>query len=170
MTSVYSAHVNHRDSTAQLPERKPPKWRWWSALAIALTVLTVTSALSPVLRHQWALSLTRQPTPYTVLAFKQASALPTTAIRGKEIKVSFIINNEEGHPVRYRYVLASGSNRKLTSLSTSDKTVSAGTAWVVTESVVPKCAKAACKIQISLPSQQEKIDFLVTLRHLHLRH
>lgn len=140
--------------------REPPRWGWWLAGAGFVAALLVAGILlSSSVRHQLSLSVTRQTTPYTQLAFTNAPALPTTAVRGKAIHISFLVVNDVGKPVLYQYVVASGSGAKMESLASSSKTVPAGATWNVDTTVVPKCATTTCRVQVSLPQQNESIDF-----------
>ena len=105
----------------------------------------------------------RQPTPYTQLGFTNAAGLPTTGVRGEGIPVSFIITNDEGRQVSYRYVVASGSGTELTTLTSGTIVLAARASWSVGVVVVPKCAAASCRVQVSLPEQKnESIDFIMT--------
>lgn len=140
--------------------REQPRWSWWLAgIGLVAAILVAGSVLSPGVRHQLAVSVFRQNTPYTPLGFNDATALPTTAVRGKPIQLSFFITNDEGKPVSYQYVVASGSAAKLASLTSATKTVPAGTTWKVTTTVTPKCEQTACRVQVSLPQLNESIDF-----------
>lgn len=145
-------------------QHEPPRWDLWLIGAIGVAgLLIIASLVSPWLRHEWSLSLGRQITPYTQLGFSDAAALPTTAVRGKDVSVSFVITNNEGKTVSYKYVVASGSGAKLESLSSATtKPVVAGASWGVATTVVPKCAASPCRIQVSLPQQGESIDFKFT--------
>jgi hypothetical protein len=151
------------DEAARAPEREQPRWAYWLCGAgILAVVLVAGSALSPWIRHEWSLSLFRQNDPYTQLAFNQAEALPATVAGGKGIRVSFAITNDEGKPVSYHYVIASGSGAELESLSSSTETVAAGATWNVDSTVTPKCETNSCRVQVSLPRQGERIDFMFT--------
>jgi hypothetical protein len=151
------------DQASRAPEREHPRWAYWLCGAgLLAAILLVASALSPWVRHEWSLSLLRQNDPYTQLAFNQAEALPVTVVRGKEIRVSFAITNDEGKPVSYQYVVASGSGTKLAPLSSSSDTVAAGATWNVDSTVTPKCETNSCRLQVSLPRQGERIDFMFT--------
>lgn len=142
--------------------REQPRWGWWlGGTGLVAVLLVVVGVLSPSVRHQLSLSVSRQNTVYTQLAFTNATALPSTAVRGKAIHVSFLVTNDEGMPVLYQYVVASGSGTKLESLSSSSKTVASGAIWNVDTNVVPKCAATACRVQVSLPQQGESIDFIL---------
>ena len=158
-----SSGYGQPDEDAQVAQYRPPRWDLWllgtGLLAIALAV---ASFLSPWARHEWSLSLQRQPTPYTQLGFSDAANLPTTGVSGKGIPVSFTITNDEGRQVSYRYVVASGSGTTLTAISSGTTVIAAGHSWGVGIVVVPKCAAASCRVQVSLPEQDESIDFLLT--------
>ena len=149
------------DRTDQAEE--PPTRRWWPVL-LPLAVLVIgASVLVPSARHQWALSLFRQPTPYTALAFNHASSLPAQAVINKPIAISFTVSNREGHKVSYRYVLTQSPSRTSGVLGQSEKTVAAGATWNVSTMVRPSCPSSPCRVQVSLPGHPETIDFLVSL-------
>jgi O-antigen/teichoic acid export membrane protein len=140
------------------------KRRWWPALtALTVTAAGVSLAL-PGGRHQWALSLIRQPTRYTALSFDQAQALPATATKGEAIRFSFSVGNQEGHAVGYRYVLSASGGGSSRVLDESERTLAAGATWKVSAAVRPTCGSSPCRIEVTLPGHPEKIDFLVTLK------
>jgi hypothetical protein len=144
--------------------REPPRWElWFAGTTLVAGILLASILLLPSMRHQLALSVTRENTPYTQLAFTDAAALPTTAVAGKAVKVSFVVTNNEGKPMQYQYVVASGGGAKLETLTSSSNTVAAGATWNVNTTVVPKCAATAtvCRVQVSLPGQGESIDFML---------
>lgn len=144
-------------------ETEQPRWAFWLyGAGLVAVILVVASLVSPWVRNEWKLSLGRENTPYTQLGFSRAAALPTTAVPGKSIPVSFVITNNEGKQVAYRYVVSSGSSAKLESLASAAKVVASGASWAVDINVVPKCATSACHIQVSMPQQGETIDFAFT--------
>jgi O-antigen/teichoic acid export membrane protein len=158
--------VRRRPSWKRTVSRYRPETRrrWWPALtALAVMVVGLSLAL-PGGRHQWALSLFRQPIRYTALSFNQAQDLPTTAVKGEAIRISFSIGNQEGHPVGYRYVLSAGEGSSSRVLAESAKTVAAGATWKVSAVVRPTCDSSPCPIEVTLPRHPEKIDFLIALR------
>ncbi len=151
------------DEKSEVPQDEQPRWQFWLyGVGFVTAVLVIASLVSPWVRHEWALSLIRQKTPYTQLGFTDAAGLPATAVRGNSIPISFAITNDEGKQVSYHYVVASGSGSKLESLSSATKVVASGASWDVDIAVVPKCAESACRVQVSLPQQSESIDFIFT--------
>lgn len=158
-----SSGYGQPDNDAPVSQYRPPRWDLWllgtGLIAIALAA---ASFLSPWVRHEWSLSLQRQPTPYTQLGFTNAASLPATGVPGKGIPVSFTITNDEGRQVSYPYVVASGSGTTLTTISSGTTVVAAGQSGGVRLVVVPKCSAASCRVQVSLPEQNESIDFMLT--------
>lgn len=154
-----------RDSSPSQPdtqEESSVRW-WWPALASLAVLAVAISLLFPAGRHQWALSLFRQPAHYTVLFFDHASALPARVGGQRPITVSFTVGNHEGHVVVYKYVLSARGGRRPHILREATKAVAAGSTWTVSTRVRPTCGKARrCRIQVSLPGHPETIDFLVT--------
>lgn len=159
----HSGRGSQLDGVDHAVARQPPNWRRWLWVGVITLAITATSMLSPYFRHQWEISLGRQPTPYTELSFNDATTLPTTAERGKVIHVSFTIANETNRPIAYRYAVASGSGREMKFLGAATSTVAPGASWAVTRSVVPECSENTCRVQVTLPQQNERIDFILAL-------
>jgi hypothetical protein len=125
-----------------------------------LVVGVAISVLIPAGRHQWALSIFRQPTPYTALSFDHPTSLPTAAKAGHSLAFTFSIENHEGHTVHYAYVVsASGGSTPMTSMTT----VADGQTRAISVSVEPHCNGSPCRIQVTLPKQNRSIDFLVSV-------
>ena len=160
---------NTRDLAAEYTRASPPPGRarwWWRVLAGAAGLASAISLLVPAGRHQWALSLLRQPTRYTVLFFDRAAALQARVTAGQPVHFAFTVGNREGRAMRYRYVisiypLGRGGGRPVL-LAESAKLVPAGASWSVSVTVRPHCGSAPCRIQVSLPGHPETIDFLPT--------
>jgi hypothetical protein len=137
--------------------------RWWPILVPLALVALAISLVLPAGRHQWALSLFRQPTYYTALSFNRASALPTTAVENALVPISFTIGNHEGRTIAYRYLVtetAVGSRSRVMKQST--KVVAAGAESTVSVVVRFACALSPCTVRVSLPGHPETIDFLMT--------
>jgi hypothetical protein len=145
---------------------EPPTRRWWPVLLPLVLVVVAVSVYLPSGRHQWALSLVRQPAHYTILQFNRATNLPAQSVINQPITVSFAIGNREGHAVSYQYVLTQSpsSSSKVSVLGRSAKTVAPSSTWTVTTTIRPSCQASPCRVQVSLPGHPEKIDFLVSLR------
>jgi hypothetical protein len=157
-----------RASTAS--HRAPRQRRWWPGVAaVALAVLGV-SLLSPTGRHQWALSLFRQPSRYTTLSFNEAWNLPTTVVRDQPIAVSFTVGNQEGHRAHYRYVLAQSDSGLRHVLNSSTETVASGKSWLIRAEIRPTCATSPCQIEVTLPGYPPTIDFWLTVEGGMTRH
>jgi hypothetical protein len=144
--------------------------RWWPVVAPLAFIAIAASLLLPAGRHQWALSLFRQPTYYTSLSFDRAWALPTTVAREGPLTFSFSVGNHEGRAVTYRYLISEGSAGKGHSVGQSMKTVAPGATWTVSTTVRAACTGSRCRVQVSLPGHPEMIDFLVTLTAERARH
>lgn len=143
--------------------QEPGRRRRWPIVALIVAMVVGISLLFPAGRHQWAISLFRQPTHYTALFFNKVSALPTTTARNETMTVSFTIGNHEGQAVHYRYVLTDSYGKQSQTLGQSTKTVASGATWTVWRVVRPKCAVSPCRIEVSLPGHPETIDFRVVL-------
>jgi len=130
------------------------------------------SLLLPAGRHQWALSIFRQPAHYTVLAFKDASGLPTTGISGSAIPVSFTVGNQEGRTLTYRYVVREADPLDFSAtMATAARRLGPGRTWTVSVDVKLRCSLVPpCRIQVSVPGHPERIDFLVILKHAARKH
>jgi hypothetical protein len=138
--------------------------RWWPALTPLAVVAIGLSLVSPAGRHEWALSLFRQPTYSTVLFFNRAWALPTTTVVRAPLAVSFTIGNNEGRAESYRYVLSISSDRFNRVLSESAEMIGAGKTWTVSTVIRPACDASHCRVEVSLPGHPETIDFLIALK------
>jgi hypothetical protein len=149
--------------TPSSPDQEPVAWRWWVIVTLLAALAVAASLLFPTARHQWAVSLFRQPTYYTVLSFNQPQALPATAVIDQPIRISFTIGNHEGHLVGYRYVISASNGGIHHVLGQAKRTIGAGARWTVTRVVRPDCHRSPCRIAVSLPGHPEQIDFLVTM-------
>jgi hypothetical protein len=138
--------------------------RWWPIVTLLVAFLIGVSLLLPAVRHQWALSIVRQPSHYTALSFNKPWDLPSVARRGKPIPVSFTVGDQEGQSELYRYVLTESAGSFSKKISESRRMVPSGGTWTVTTVVRPTCRLSPCRIEVSLPGHPEAIDFLVTLR------
>ena len=140
--------------------------RWWPVLGPVAAIALAVSLVLPASRHQWVLSVFRQPARYTALAFNDAWELPTTVDRGNLIPISFTIGNQEGQALNYRYVLSESDPVNLSqTLATDSRTLGPGRTWTVSVDVKLTCSLVPpCRIQVAVPGRPERIDFLVTVK------
>jgi hypothetical protein len=143
---------------------KTTRRRRWPLVVAAVLILAGISLATPAGRHQWALSLIRQPTPYTVLSFENAGHLPTTASSDGHLDLSFSVTNHEGHDVKYRYLVTSASSGQIpVVLQRGILSVPVGVRQTKSVNVVPSCQGSPCHVQVSLPGPDESIDVQVAL-------
>lgn len=134
-----------------------------SIIVAVVAVAVVISVLFPGGRHQWAVSLFRQPSRYTVLAFNDPANLPDRARFDQRLTVAFNISNYEGRTEVYRYVLSEDSKGTHRLLGASALSVAADRSATVVTTVRPSCPNSPCRIEVSLPGHPDTIDFLVRL-------
>lgn len=137
-----------------------PSIRWWTAMTVLIIAAIFASSLSPYMRREWALSLTRQPNPYTTLSFSHASDLPSVVRPRQDIDVSFRIANHEGRAVSYRYLIQSIAKGRSVALKQSERALNSGAVWTVDAVVRPRCLAFLCRVVVTLPGHPETIDFM----------
>jgi hypothetical protein len=139
--------------------------RWlWPGAGVLLVLGLGLSLLFPAGRHQWALSLIRQPARYTALSFSQPSALPAAVVRGHPMLISFTVANHEGRRVKYTYVVTATAGRRTQILQQAVRAVAAGATWKASVTVRPRCQASPCRITVSLPGHPAVIDFLAVVQ------
>jgi hypothetical protein len=142
--------------------------RRWPLLLAVLAVLMGLTLVSPSGRHQWAVSLIRQPTPYTTLSFQDAAGLPHNVESGAPVHLTFTVANHEGRLTDYPVVLSSANADgagAATALLRTTVTIPSGGQRTMSVSVRPACKTSACELQVSLPGQAETIDVVLAMHH-----
>lgn len=77
----------------------------WASGLLAVIVLGL-ALLSPTVRHELAISFTRQPDSYTELYFTGPAPVSTAQVADRQqITVSFAVTNHEGRPSQYAYLI-----------------------------------------------------------------
>ena len=143
---------------------RPVGRRWWPVLTPVIVLAVAVSMLFPAARHQWQLSIIRQPAHYTAISLNDAWALPSSASRDSQIPISFTIANREGRDVDYRYVLRAVDSVGSRTLGSAAQMITSGGNWTVWTSVRPRCELSPCRIDVLLPGHKERLDFLVVLK------
>jgi hypothetical protein len=162
--------LEHSVTASDSPGAPEPSGRaWWPFVTGAVAIFLVVSVLTPGGRHQWAVSIFRQPTHYTTLAFRNAAALPHDVNAGVPVHLSFTVANHEGRRVAYPYVVSSTPNppdgRVPKVLHRASLTVPDGGQRTASVTVKPRCPSASCRLQVSLPGHPETIDALLNVHH-----
>ncbi len=130
-------------------------------LSFALGFMSVTNWDS--LRHQLAISFTRQPSPFSALSFTDPTALPSTSRPGRTTEFSFSITNREGRAVSYDYlVTASYGGGRLDSVENGRIQVPTGTTVDHLVRVTPRENSARYIFTVSLAGRPETIRFTTT--------
>jgi O-antigen/teichoic acid export membrane protein len=140
--------------------------RWWPFIAVAAALLVGASLATPAGRHQWDVSIFRQPTHYTTLSFEDAAHLPSTVVAGRSVQLVFAVGNNEGKRLAYAYVVtsanAAGGDVKVVEHATV--TVPSGRVQAVAVRAAPVCASSSCRLTIRLPKQSESINALIRVQ------
>ena len=156
----YRAVLRQRGQARQVRHelmRAPrPSWRDPRLLALVPLVLIGASVATPQGRHQWMLSLTRQPDRTTTLAFSDPATLPSAVTAQGTLPLRFTIANAEGREVRYRYTVRRVQGATVEVLSTGSRQVADRATAAVATVVRPSCA-AACRIEIVLEGRVQHL-------------
>ena len=150
--------------SAEVVHAEPAGRRWWPFVVPLAVIGLAASFVIPSTRHQWALSVFRQPTHYTALSFNGAWKLPSAVVAYQPVKISFVIDNQEGRTEDYWYLITQTSAGLTSTLGKSVKTVAVGRSRTVSTVIRPSCRVSPCRIRVSLPGHPETIDFLATVK------
>jgi hypothetical protein len=155
-------HTSHRADNP--PPGQPPrgKVRWGLVIGIVLAIIAVIgvlSAFSQQFRHQVAISVVRQTTPYTQLYFANPTKLPSELRVDKKNIVDFAIENDEGRVYRYAYTVTVEDSKS--HVVTTNNTVTVGDGDSATRQIVvtPKDRKSKYLITVSLAGINQSIHF-----------
>ena len=146
----------------QVRHRKTRLPLYFGGGVIAILILIVAvAALSKQFRHQLALSLVRQPTPYTQLYFPHLGALPDKLKVNQKNTFEFTIVNNEGRTFRYTYIVASDDSKSHLR-STGVVTINNGHSVTRSVAVIPKDHKSRYQIGVTLKGINQSIHFYGT--------
>ncbi len=147
-----------------MPRGESTGHRWWPWVAGIVAIGVGVSLLFPGARHQWALSVVRQPTPYTTLSFVHSVSLPRAVPADGNVSFSFTVANNEGRDMTYHYVVSSAdptANEATAILQRGTLHLAPGHKAAASAEVRPVCSTSTCRVVVSLEGQSESIDFLV---------
>jgi hypothetical protein len=127
----------------------PPR-RWWPVTCFVAAIALAVTLILPSGRHQWALSVFRQPARYTALSFRYAWLLPAAGYDDQTFPLFFTITNQEAHTVTYTYDIE--QFRPFEVLSTGVQTIRSGETSTVDTRVTPQCRGTfMCSVEVILP-------------------
>ena len=130
-------------------------------LVAILTLIAAAAAVSKQFRHQLALSIVRQPTPYTQLYFPHPGTLPGKLKVDRKNTFQFAIVNDENLAVRYTYIVLFDDS-KSRRVSTATVTVSNGQTVTPSVTVIPRERKSRYQISVTLKGMNQSIHFYGT--------
>jgi hypothetical protein len=137
---------------------------WW-AVGVG-SILLAGSLLTPQGRHEWSVSLFRQPSAITTLSFADPSALPAEWTCGRTLPVQFVVENRQGRTADLHYVVTQEDDlgaRAAAMRAQGTLTVADGTAAPVTVQVRPDCPATSSRIRVSVVGHPQTIFFHVRL-------
>lgn len=152
--------ARHSQINSQAPRKKTSLPLYIGiGLIIFILAAAVASMLSKSLRHQIALSIVRQPTPYTQLYFSHAGTLPEQLKIDQKNTFDFTIANDESRAYRYTYTVTLDDSRSHSVVSTETVTIDDGGDVTRPVTVVPKDHKAKYLVTIALEGMNQSIHF-----------
>ena len=134
-------------------------WPWLILAALCVTVVGLGFAYPREIRHQLAISFSRQPTPYTELYFTNPRTLPTFLSVSRPDSFSFTIVNREGRARVYSYVVTLSSSQGTSTVRNGTIDVEDGRASTRVVDVGPAKPGLAYTITVKLLGRSETIHF-----------
>lgn len=133
--------------------------RWAAAVVICIAVAGLVIAFPHQIAHQIAISMTRQPEPYTELYFSNPQALPTTLSLSRPNLCIFTISNHEGHDTIYSYVVTLSSSHGAKTIARDRIDVGDNKKVTTAVNVVPPRRATKYVVTVTLPGRPETIHF-----------
>lgn len=124
-----------------------------------LIIIGVAAASWKQFRHQLALSIVRQPTPYTQLYFDHPVTLSDNLKVDAKNTFEFTIENDENRTYRYTYSVTLDDSRSHLVVTTQTVTIDNGVSVTRPVTVVPKDRKSKYLISITLEGMNQSIHF-----------
>jgi len=133
--------------------------RWVAVVAICIAAAGLGRAFPHQIAHQIAISITRQPAPYTELYFSNPQALPTSLSLSRLNLFKFTIVNHEGHDTIYSYVVTLASSHGAATIARGRIDVGNGMKATRVVNVVPIRPATKYVVTTALRGRLETIHF-----------
>jgi Protein of unknown function (DUF1616) len=128
-------------------------------IAAVLILIAAAAALSKHVRHELAISIVRQPTPYTQLYFTHPGTLPAKLKVGHKGTFEFTIVNDENQTYRYTYVVTLVDSKQHLVVSSETATVSSGQTATRSVTIAPAGSKSPYLVTVTLKGVNQSISF-----------
>lgn len=128
-------------------------------LAVILILIAAAALVSKQVRHQLALSIVRQPTPYTQLYFSHIAMLSGKLSVDQKNTFDFTIVNDENRVYSYTYTVSADDSKTHLVASREVVTIDSGSSVTRAVTIVPKDRKAKYLITVTLEGMNQSIHF-----------
>jgi Protein of unknown function (DUF1616) len=128
-------------------------------VVLLLLVAAIGAAFPRQIKHQWELSVVRQPTPYTQLYFTAPASIPSVLAAGQQNTFDFTIENDEGRAYRYTYVVTLEDSRARQQVSKETVMVNSGERVTRAVTVVPTDKESRYLVSVVIPTLNQSIHF-----------
>ncbi len=126
---------------------------------LLLLVVAIVAAFPRQIKHQWELSVVRQPTPYTQLYFTAPASIPRVLAVGQQNTFDFTIENDEGRASRYTYVVTLEDSRARQQVSKETVMVNSGERVTRAVTVDPTDKASRYLVSVTIPTLNQSIQF-----------
>jgi hypothetical protein len=128
-------------------------------LIVILILILAVAALSKPFRHQLAISIVRQPTPYTQLYFADPGTLPAKLKVDQKNTFDFTIVNDENRAYSYTYAVTLADSRSHSVVTTETVTIDSGGSVTRPVTLAPKDRKAKYLVTVALAGINQSVHF-----------
>jgi hypothetical protein len=135
--------------------------RLWLHAALALAVCCLALLMLRLLAPgEFRTSFTREPSPYTALAFVAPDELVNAPADLPRMSLAFRVTNSEGREQVYRYLVTVTSAGRDRFIAAGDLPVASGASAVETVHIENLPLRQAYRIVVALPENSETISLL----------
>lgn len=128
-------------------------------IAVVLVLIAGAAAFSKHVRHELAISIVRQPTPYTQLYFTHPATLPGKLKAGHKSTFDFTVVNDENRAYHYTYVVTLAGSKQHLVMGPETASISNGQSATRSVTIVPKDRKSHYLITVTLEGVNQSISF-----------